>query len=213
MLQKRTLKWLVKNINTFPKHIAEDILKQSVKSDKKKLPKRILPELRTDVDYYKHDIIYNVISKETGFDIKTERRFQDIIKWRRLATYFLWKYTSDTLANKGAYIGIDHATVLYHKRIIEAWLEMKDKETTSLVNKFTVIIEDAIDLYEKELNYKPVKQIDKYTNKVIQVYNTIQDAAEVNNIRYPETIKDVCDKRIKNRFLCTTAGGYKWQWE
>jgi len=64
------------------------------------------------------------------YDVKDKRRFRELITARREYCYLACKLTQlternpfgNSLAKIGAEINIDHATVMYHKRIITNWL-------------------------------------------------------------------------------------------
>lgn len=53
---------------------------------------------------------------------------------------------------------------------------------------------------------KKVKQIDKKTNKMIKIYNSVNDAYRALSKPYGYHIRFVCNKKRKSAF------GYKWSW-
>ena len=210
-MKKHTIRWLTKNIHLFPNNIATDILKENLKQNP--LPPK-KAELRTDIDYTIHNIIVDAIDKELGYNLKTKRRFEEIIKGKRLASYFLYKYVKDTLVNKALFIGLDaHATLIYHKNVIKGWLGLEDEETERLVFKIEPIITEAIRKYKKTKKLKSVMKIDKKTDKILESYKSVKEAAEKNNLK-SDTIRDVCNKRVRTGgYIVKTTGGFKWEWE
>jgi len=78
------------------------------------------------------------------FDVKGKRRFRELVTARREYSYLACKLTRlsernpyhNSLATIGSKINRDHASVLYHCRIIESWLKI---ESYKLMDKFMFI--------------------------------------------------------------------------
>ena len=81
-----------------------------------------------ELDAILKDVCY--VNQANIFDVKDKRRFQKLVTARQEYCYLACKLTQfsernpfgNSLAKIGAEINVDHATVMYHKRIITNWL-------------------------------------------------------------------------------------------
>ena len=53
-----------------------------------------------------------------------------------------------------------------------------------------------------------MKQIDKETGNIIEIFRAIRDAYRKLNRKYDTHIGDVC----KGKYGCKSAFGYRWEW-
>lgn len=78
------------------------------------------------------------------FDVKSKRQFKELATVKREYCYIAWKLTSlternpygNSLSKIGAEVGLDHAIVLYHKKVIINWLDLS---TYNLKEKLELI--------------------------------------------------------------------------
>lgn len=118
-----------------------------------------------------------------------------------------------------ATIGGDGKRYLDYELIYKTYLATKSvRETAELCNCDKDSVQRILDIYgiAKEIRIQngrdknrktghPVAKIDKKTNKIIAIYDTIA-AAERDNPKSNRHIGSVCKGKRK------TAGGYKWQY-
>lgn len=140
--------------------------------------------------------------EETDFPEERERY------WIEKLGSFKYGYNATT--------GGDGRKYLDYDLIIKTYQETKSqKETAELLHIDCGTIRRIIRMYASEIQlnstevartiaHKPVAKIDKNTDEIIEIYNSVSEAERKNNIA--KHIGAVC--RGKRQ----TAGGYKWKY-
>lgn len=160
--------------------------------------------------------LYSAINKygEENFEIEQiEECSHDILNEREC--YWI-EYYSSFKNGYNATVGGDGKAYLDYELIYKTYLKTKNiKQTSVLCNCSVNSVSKILEIYgiTKENRIKngyevlghPVAKIDKYTNEIIAVYETIS-AAERENPEANNHISHVCRGKRK------TAGGYKWQY-
>lgn len=168
---------------------------------------------------YEKRPLYSAINKygEENFEIEQiEECSYDILNEREC--YWI-EYYGSFKNGYNATIGGDGKRYLDYELIYKTYLATKSiKETAELCNCNRDSVQKILDIYgiTKEIRIQngknqiikaghPVAKIDKDTNKVIAIYETVA-AAERENPKSKGHISDVCKGKRK------TAGGYKWKY-
>lgn len=164
--------------------------------------------------------LYSAINKYGAENFKIEQIEEcshDILNEREC--YWI-EYYGSFKNGYNATIGGDGKAYLDYDLIYKTYLATKSiKETARLCDCSVVSVRKILDIYgiTKDIRIKngnifnktsfgrPVAKIDKCTNKIIAVYETIA-AAEKENPKANNHISSVCKGKRK------TAGGYKWQY-
>lgn len=140
--------------------------------------------------------------EETDFPEERERY------WIEKLGSFKYGYNATTGGDGRKYLDYDLIIKTYQKT-------KSQKETAELLHIDRGTIRRIISMYAPEIQlnstevartiaHKPVAKIDKNTNEIIEIYNSISEAERKNNIA--KHIGSVC--RGKRQ----TAGGYKWKY-
>ena len=160
--------------------------------------------------------LYSAINKygEENFEIEQiEECSHDILNERE--RYWI-EYYGSFKNGYNATVGGDGRPYLDYDLIYKTYLKTKNiKETSVLCNCSVDSIRKVLEIYgiTKEIRIKngyevlghSVAKIDKNTNEIIAVYESVS-AAERENPKAETHISQVCKGKRK------TAGGYKWQY-
>lgn len=164
--------------------------------------------------------LYNAINKYGAENFKIEQIEEcphDILNEREC--YWI-EYYGSFKNGYNATIGGDGRAYLDYELIYKTYLSTKNiKETAELCNCSQKSVSHILEIYgitkEERIKNKqnlnkvvfghPVAKIDKHTNEIIAVYETIA-AAERENPKAKSHIGSVCKGKRK------TAGGYKWKY-
>lgn len=160
--------------------------------------------------------LYSAINKygEKNFEIEQiEECSHDILNEREC--YWI-EYYGSFKNGYNATIGGDGKVFLDYDLIYKTYLKTKNiKQTSILCNCSVDSVSKILEIYgiTKENRIKngykvlsnPVAKIDKYTNEIIAVYESVS-AAEKENPEANTHISQVCKGKRK------TAGGYKWKY-
>ena len=208
-MNNKTITHLVKNIKIFPNYVQKDILAEynRILRKKGKTPsKSFIPDINESLpEYYKHRIIIDKVKKYFDIeDIKEKRRFRELVEARTFAIYFLNKITSSTISINGAFVDYPHDLYLYHKKSIQAFIDMKDKKALRIIEELEPIIREEIETRKTEQNKRSVIRINKLSNKEIEVYDDITTIVKDGYSK--EAVINACNGHRK------TSGGFKWEW-
>lgn len=167
--------------------------------------------------------LYDAINKYGAENFKIEQIEQieecsnDILNERE--RYWI-EYYGSFKNGYNATIGGDGKAYLDYELIYKTYLSTKNmRKTAELCNCHYKTVGHILEIYgitkeerikngqnsSKAVSGHPVAKIDKYTNKIIAVYETIA-AAEKENPKANQHIGSVCKGKRK------TAGGYKWKY-
>ena len=161
--------------------------------------------------------LYSAINKygEENFEIEQiEECSRDILNEREC--YWI-EYYGSFKNGYNAIIGGDGKPYLDYDLIYNTYLKTKNmKQTSILCNCSVDSVRKILEIYDitKENRIKnghkvlghPVAKIDKYTDEIIAVYETIAEAEKENPKANRQHISKVCKGKRK------TAGGYKWEY-